>query len=62
MSAEHGSSCEGCELLQTEQFKNQTWYRCGASGRWNGYTVGIDRMNPILPAWCPIKKEKGTKE
>lgn len=55
-------NCEGCELLQTEKFKNQTWYRCGAEGRWNGYTVGIDRLNPILPAWCPIKKEKEKTE
>lgn len=55
-------SCEGCELLQTEKLKNKTWFRCGAEGRWHGYTVGIERMNPILPKWCQKEKEKERKE
>lgn len=58
MSAEYGNSCEGCGMLVAENWKGQTWFRCGADSQWKGYTVGIERLNPLVPAWCPEKEKK----
>lgn len=55
-----GRSCDGCEEVVTEPWaKGKTGFRCNAPGRCKGYTVGVERFLPYIPAWCPKLKEKG---
>ena len=42
------------EQLVTEPWvKNQICFRCFGPGRCRGYIVGIERLVPYIPAWCP---------
>ena len=64
MSADFSRTCEGCEKVVSEPWaKSQTGYRCFADGPRRGYTVGIERFFPYIPAWCPKmeKKERDTQ-
>ena len=52
--ADFSRTCEGCaELISEPWAKGKTGYRCGATGPRRGYTVGIERVFPYIPAWCP---------
>lgn len=52
--ADFSRTCEGCaELISEPWAKGKTGYRCGATGPRRGYTVGIERFFPYIPAWCP---------
>ncbi len=52
--ADFTRTCAGCEHLTTEDWvKGQICYRCFADGRCRGFMVGIERLNPYIPAWCP---------
>ena len=52
--ADFSRTCEGCEHVKTEEWtKNKICFRCFAPGRCYGYTVGIERFLPYIPAWCP---------
>ena len=46
-------------LLYTS--KGNLSYRCFAPGSCQGYTVGLKRFNPFIPAWCP-KLERSYKD
>ncbi len=53
-SADFSRTCKGCESLTPEDFApGKTDYRCGHPGPRQGHTVGIIRLNPYIPAWCP---------
>ncbi len=62
--ADFSRTCEGCEELISEPWaKGKTGYRCGATGPRRGYTVGIERFFPYIPAWCPkLIQEREAKE
>lgn len=58
VEADYSRTCEGCRFLITEPWLNDIpSFRCGADGRCKGYTVGIERLLPYIPAWCPELKE-----
>lgn len=59
--ADFSRTCEGCaEIISEPWAKGKMGYRCGATGPRRGYTVGIERFFPYIPAWCP--KNKKSKE
>lgn len=61
--ADFSRTCEGCEHVVTEPWaKGQTGYRCFADGPRRGYTVGIERFFPYVPAWCPKMERKERDE
>ena len=63
IGADFSRTCEGCEHVVTEPWaKGQTSYRCFAEGRCKGYTVGIERFLPYVPAWCPKLERKERDE
>lgn len=63
IGADFSRTCEGCEHVATEPWaKGQTSYRCFAEGRCKGYTVGIERFLPYVPAWCPKMERKERDE
>lgn len=54
VKADYSHTCEGCRFLVTEPWlKDVLSFRCGADGRCKGYIVGIERLLPYIPAWCP---------
>lgn len=58
VKADYSRTCEGCRFLITEPWLNDIpSFRCGADGRCKGYIVGIERLLPYIPAWCPELKE-----
>lgn len=58
VKADYSRTCEGCRFLVTEPWlKDVQSFRCGADGRCKGYIVGIERLLPYIPAWCPELKE-----
>ena len=62
VGADFTRTCEGCEYVVAEQpTKGNVSYRCFAPGRCRGYTVGLKRFNPFIPAWCP-KLERSDKD
>ena len=51
---DYSRTCEGCRFIITEPWlKDVQSFRCGADGRCKGYIVGIERLLPCIPAWCP---------
>ena len=55
----YGRSCDGCEEVVTEPWaKGKTGFRCNAPGPRRGYTVGVERFLPYIPAWCPKINKK----
>ena len=59
VKADFARTCEGCRFIATEQWPNgKQVFRCGADGRCKGYIVGIERLLPYVPAWCPEAKTK----
>lgn len=58
VKADYSRTCEGCRFLVTEPWlKDVQSFHCGADGRCKGYIVGIERLLPYIPAWCPELKE-----
>lgn len=58
VKVDYSRTCEGCRFLITEPWlKDVQSFRCGADGRCKGYIVGIERLLPYIPAWCPELKE-----
>lgn len=58
--ADYSRTCEGCEHVIAEKWpKDKSAFRCFAPGRCKGYTVGIGRFNPYIPAWCPKMERSG---
>lgn len=57
--ADFTRTCAGCEHIVTEVWaKDKMCFRCFAEGRCKGFTIGIERLNPYIPAWCPkLQKE-----
>lgn len=59
IKADFTRTCEGCPHVLTETWEQGTvFYRCGAEGRCKGYIVGIKRLMPYVPAWCPEMEDK----
>lgn len=55
VKADYSRTCEGCRFLITEPWLNDIpSFRCDADGRCKGYIVGIERLLPYIPAWCPL--------
>lgn len=52
-----GRTCAGCEHVAEEPFNKTVCYRCFAPGEWRGRVVGIARLDPFIPAWCPRIRE-----
>ncbi len=51
--ADFSRTCQGCEYVQKGQWdKKRIFYYCAAPGPQQGYSVGIERYLPYIPAWC----------
>ena len=63
VKADYSRTCEGCRFLVTEPWlKDVPSFRCGADGRCKGYIVGIERLLPYIPAWCPQMGQNRSEE
>lgn len=58
--ADFTRTCEGCEYIREEDRGDSVCYRCFAPGPYQGYSMGVDRIRPYIPAWCPKKKGEVT--
>lgn len=66
MTADYSRTCAGCECITEEAFtikaeKEGICYRCDSpeAGSWRGRVIGLDRLEPYIPAWCPkLSKEE----
>lgn len=56
LKADCSRTCKGCQHVVVGTWvKGDICYRCDAPGRNRGYVVGIGRLLPYIPAWCPKK-------
>lgn len=71
MAADFTRTCAGCRHLQMElpeparcraasRKGARPEYYCEAPGPRRGYLMGIGRVVPYVPAWCPEKAGKMT--
>lgn len=63
VTADFTRDCRGCDYLREEPewVKDKPAYRCVCRGhKRSGWLVGIGRLPPYVPAWCP--KMTGKKE
>lgn len=64
--ADFSQTCKGCEHVRSVPWpvkgsysKETVAFRCFEPGKHKGYVIGIERLVPYIPAWCPLM-EKGT--
>ena len=57
-SADFTRTCEGCPHIRSEEWdkKERMAFRCFAPGPNQGYAIGIERLLPYIPAWCPLQE------
>lgn len=64
--ADFSRTCKGCECVRSVpwpvkgRYSEETIaFRCFAPGKHKGTVIGIERLVPYIPAWCPLMQEKG---